>query len=176
MLSTAGNDHLTVSNSSIYCNFNEGIYIQTYSDFVTISNNQIFSNGSYGIDLEAPDGLISGNSVHNHTNTGIYTNAIRIKVLNNTVFNNTGTGIFATASSGDPTFGRHHLRQHRPRQYVFRFQCQLLESHQQHCLQPDHWLRREHWYGVNRQRCLCKHRGLPTQWQRHRHQQPGVQQ
>ena len=73
--STADSDRLSITDSTIFGNYNTGIYLQTTNDTAVLSGNELYGQ-PYGLYLEyGADVVVSGNRVHDHTYTGIYLTA-----------------------------------------------------------------------------------------------------
>lgn len=100
---TADSDRITISNSEIFGNANDGINIgasfNASSDNALITGNRIHDNiGGSGIRVEGPTGTtIRNNIVFNHAINGINVSVLTTgpvdTVENNEVFGNAGTGI-----------------------------------------------------------------------------------
>ncbi len=112
----AGNvdsDRITVRNSDIYANTQDGLSFAAGNDDLRVLGNRIQGNGQRGLDVSGARALIQGNEVFGNANYGIYVNYSgtldnRIVVRENIVRNNTSHGIVAGREAwvvGNDIFG-----------------------------------------------------------------------
>ena len=107
---TSDSDHVTVSNSVIYGNYDRGVWLDTGNDFATITANEVYGipggtnvDDQYrGIYLAGTDGVVSNNLVHDGYYEGIFVNGLRNQVTGNQVYRfSTGISAYYGGSGAD---------------------------------------------------------------------------
>jgi len=105
-IDTAGGGKLTVRNVALYDN-RKAMYLQKGTN-VSITNSEVYDNDEEGIDIRANvDGVISGNSIHNNGESGIevIVGKSELKITNNTIKKNKASGIAAQYYQEDSKLG-----------------------------------------------------------------------
>jgi len=110
---TVDSDGITVRNSDIFGNTQDGIQFAAGNDNARFLNNLVHGNSQRGIDTGGARGLIEGNEVFGNGNFGIHvayssTLGNRIVVRNNLVHDNSSNGIVASGEAwvtGNDVYG-----------------------------------------------------------------------
>ena len=115
--SLASND-VTISNNTVFGNYQHGVLVGVSNDRVSVVNNTLFGlargasadNQVTGIQVASADGTISGNTAFDFQNIGIYVTGARAQVTGNTVYRGglnsfgiSGVGIQAVGAAGGAT-------------------------------------------------------------------------
>ena len=97
---TSDSDNVTISNSDIFGNAQDGIYTLATNDDLVLTGNELRRN-SEGADIRGRRATITGNTFHDNSSYGLYVEGYGGDISGNTVYGN-ATGVFV-AGSGDQT-------------------------------------------------------------------------
>ena len=103
----ADSDGLTVSNSRVFGNWFDGIYLGTSNDGAVITGNEIFGipggssfdNQNDGVRILGADALITDNELYENLSSGLNLNGARGVASGNVIYRN-GYGILANFAGG----------------------------------------------------------------------------
>jgi hypothetical protein len=92
----AASTGLTVSHSTVFGNYNAGIFLDSSNDNATLAGDTVYGvpggsstdNQNYGIDLYSNNDVVSGNTVYDNGYAGISANGIQNQVTGNLVYGN----------------------------------------------------------------------------------------
>jgi parallel beta-helix repeat protein len=92
----SGSTDLTVSNSTVFANYETGIWLDASNDRATLVGNTLYGipggtgddNQPYGISLNSADNTVANNTAYDHAQTGITTRGARTTVSGNNVYGN----------------------------------------------------------------------------------------
>ncbi|MFZ5919182.1 MAG: right-handed parallel beta-helix repeat-containing protein, partial [Chloroflexota bacterium] len=101
---TVDSDRITVQDSSLYGNAQDGLYFEGGNDDLRVLDSRVYGNGNQGLETLGARALIQGNEIYGNGSYGLYTRfggsaADRIVIRGNVVHDNANHGIYNSGAA-----------------------------------------------------------------------------